>query len=123
MKISISIGGSALEGDFDQQVQYVREAEKLGVESVWSVEGWGSDAITPLAYLAAKTERIRLGTAIMQASARVPAMPAMTALTLAAVSLAISSSFLGVGILCQKAGFLRFIPSNIPSEHFLYESF
>ena len=84
MKISISIGGSALEGDFDQQVQYVREAEKLGVESVWSVEGWGSDAITPLAYLAAKTERIRLGTAIMQASARVPAMTAMTALTLAA---------------------------------------
>ena len=86
MKISISIGGSALEGDFDQQVQYVREAEKLGVESVWSVEGWGSDAITPLAYLAAKTERIRLGTAIMQASARVPAMTAMTALTLAAIS-------------------------------------
>ena len=54
MKISISIGGSALEGDFDQQVQYVREAEKLGVESVWSVEGWGSDAITPLAYLQLK---------------------------------------------------------------------
>jgi F420-dependent oxidoreductase-like protein len=88
MKVSIGIGGAASGGkrDFDDQVAYVQEAEKLGVDAVWTAEAWGQDAITPLAYLAAKTERIRLGTGIMQISARVPAMTAMTALTLAAIS-------------------------------------
>jgi F420-dependent oxidoreductase-like protein len=88
MKVSIGIGGAASGGkrDFDQQVEYVLEAEKLGVDTVWTAEAWGQDAITPLAYLAAKTERIRLGTGIMQISARVPVMTAMTALTLAAIS-------------------------------------
>lgn len=64
----------------------MQEAERLGVDTVWSAEAWGQDAVTPLAYLAAKTERIRLGTGIMQISARVPSMTAMTALTLAALS-------------------------------------
>lgn len=88
MKVSIAIGGPASGGrrDFDEQVVYVQEAEKLGVDTVWSAEAWGQDAVTPLAYLAAKTERIRLGTGIMQISARVPSMTAMTALTLAALS-------------------------------------
>jgi F420-dependent oxidoreductase-like protein len=88
MKVSIGIGGAASGGkrDFDEQVVYVQEAEKLGVDTVWSAEAWGQDAVTPLAYLAARTERIRLGTGIMQISARVPAMTAMTALTLAAIS-------------------------------------
>ena len=88
MKVSIGIGGAASGGkrDFDEQVTYVQEAEKLGVDTVWSAEAWGQDAVTPLAYLAARTERIRLGTGIMQISARVPAMTAMTALTLAALS-------------------------------------
>ena len=88
MKVSIGIGGAASGGrrDFDHQVSYVQEAEKLGVDTVWTAEAWGQDAVTPLAYLAAKTERIRLGTGIMQISARVPAMTAMTALTLAAIS-------------------------------------
>jgi F420-dependent oxidoreductase-like protein len=88
MKVSIGIGGAASGGrrDFDDQVSYVLEAEKLGVDTVWTAEAWGQDAVTPLAYLAAKTERIRLGTGIMQISARVPAMTAMTALTLAAIS-------------------------------------
>ncbi len=88
MKVSIGIGGAAsgARRDFDRQVSYVQEAEKLGVDTVWSAEAWGQDSITPLAYLAAKTERIRLGTGIMQISARVPAMTAMTALTLAALS-------------------------------------
>jgi F420-dependent oxidoreductase-like protein len=88
MKVSIAIGGPASGGrrDFDQQVSFVQEAEKLGVDTVWTAEAWGQDAITPLAFLAGKTERIRLGTGIMQISARVPSMTAMTALTLAALS-------------------------------------
>jgi F420-dependent oxidoreductase-like protein len=88
MKVSIGIGGAASgrKRDFDEQVEYVQEAEKLGVDTVWTAEAWGQDAISPLAYLAAKTERIRLGTGIMQISARVPSMTAMTALTMAAIS-------------------------------------
>jgi len=88
MKVSIGIGGAASgqRRDFEKQVEYVVEAEKLGVDAVWSAEAWGQDAIAPLAYLAGRTRRIRLGTGIMQISARVPAMTAMTALTMAAIS-------------------------------------
>jgi alkanesulfonate monooxygenase SsuD/methylene tetrahydromethanopterin reductase-like flavin-dependent oxidoreductase (luciferase family) len=88
MKVSIGIGGAASgqKRDFDQLVEYVVEAEKLGVDTVWTAEAWGQDAIAPLAYLAARTSRIRLGTGIMQISSRVPAMTAMTALTMAAIS-------------------------------------
>jgi F420-dependent oxidoreductase-like protein len=88
MKVSIGIGGAASgqRRDFDQLVEYVVEAEKLGVDTVWTAEAWGQDAIAPLAYLAARTSRIRLGTGIMQISSRVPAMTAMTALTMAAIS-------------------------------------
>jgi F420-dependent oxidoreductase-like protein len=67
-------------------VQFAVECERLGVDFCWSVEAWGQDAVAPLAYLAARTHRIRLGTGIMQISARVPAMTAMTALTMAAIS-------------------------------------
>ena len=88
MKVSIGIGGAASNArqEFAQQVAFVVEAEKLGVDAVWSAEAWGQDAVTPLAYLAARTERIRLGTGIMQISARTPSMTAMTALSLAAIS-------------------------------------
>ena len=88
MRVSIGIGGAAsgARRDFHEQVAFVREAEKLGVDSVWSAEAWGQDAVTPLGFLAARTERIRLGTGIMQISARTPSMTAMTALTLAALS-------------------------------------
>jgi F420-dependent oxidoreductase-like protein len=88
MKVSIGIGGAASgqRRDFDEQVEYVVEAEKLGVDAVWTAEAWGQDAIAPLAYIAARTKCIRLGTGIMQISARVPAMTAMTALTMAAIS-------------------------------------
>ena len=88
MKVSIGIGGAAsnAQRDFQRQVAFVLEAEKLGVDAVWSAEAWGQDAVTPLAYLAARTERIRLGTGIMQISARTPSMTAMTALSLAAIS-------------------------------------
>ncbi len=64
----------------------ILEAERLGFDSVWTAEAYGSDAITPLAWVGAQTTRIRLGTAIMQIPARTPAMCAMTAMTLDALS-------------------------------------
>ena len=72
--------------DMQEQLAYVQEAEKLGVHSVWTVEGWGYDAVTPLAFLAGHTNRIKLGTSIMQICARTPANIAMTALSLANLS-------------------------------------
>lgn len=88
MRIAIGIGGAASgrRNDFQEQVDFVREAERLGVDVVWSAEAWGQDAVVPLAYLAARTERVLLGSGIMQISARVPSMTAMTALTMATVS-------------------------------------
>jgi F420-dependent oxidoreductase-like protein len=64
----------------------IREAERLGFDSVWTAEAWGSDAVTPLAWIGAQTSRIRLGTAIMQLPGRSPANTAMTAMTLDALS-------------------------------------
>src|SRR5262245_14375173 len=64
----------------------ILEAEKLGYESVWTAEAYGNDAITPLTWIAARTSKIKLGTAIMQMPARTPAMTAMTAMTLDALS-------------------------------------
>ncbi len=60
----------------------VREAERLGFNSVWTAEAYGSDALTPLAWWGAATERVQLGTAIMQMSARTPAATAMAAITM-----------------------------------------
>jgi F420-dependent oxidoreductase-like protein len=60
----------------------VLEAERLGFDSVWSAEAYGSDAVTLLTWAAARTERIGVGTAIMQMPARTPAATAMTAITL-----------------------------------------
>ncbi|MEU1043350.1 LLM class F420-dependent oxidoreductase [Streptomyces sp. NPDC005551] len=59
-----------------------REAERLGYDSVWTAESWGSDAFTPLTWIAAHTSRIRLGTAVAQMAARSPTATAMHALTL-----------------------------------------
>jgi F420-dependent oxidoreductase-like protein len=66
----------------EQMVGLVQQAERLGYDSVWAAEAYGSDAVTPLAWLGALTSRIKLGSGIMQMSARVPAMTAMTAATL-----------------------------------------
>ena len=63
---------------FTDPTELVREAERLGYDSVWTAEAYGSDAVTPLAWLAGKTERIRLGTARLQIPARTPARTAMT---------------------------------------------
>ena len=74
------------DGDWAESVAYVQEAERLGVDIVWAAEAWGTDAVTPLAYLAAKTERILLGSGVFQLGVRSAAMQAMTALTLQHVS-------------------------------------
>lgn len=63
-------------------VDMVQEAERLGYDVVWAAESYGSDAVTPLAWLGALTRTIHLGTAIMQMAARTPAMTAMTAMSL-----------------------------------------
>jgi F420-dependent oxidoreductase-like protein len=66
----------------EDNVALAREADRLGFHSVWTAEAYGSDAVTTLTWLAAKTEKINVGTAIMQMTARAPAMTAMTAATL-----------------------------------------
>jgi len=63
-------------------LELVKEADRLGVYAVWTAEAYGSDAVSPLAWLGAQTERIKLGTAIMQMPGRTPANAAMTAMTL-----------------------------------------
>ena len=63
-------------------VGLAQEAEKLGFDAVFTAEAWGSDVFTPLAWIGAHTERIRLGTGVAQLSARTPTATAMAALTL-----------------------------------------
>jgi F420-dependent oxidoreductase-like protein len=63
-------------------VEAAQEAERLGYDSVWTAEAWGSDAFTPLAWIGAHTQRIKLGTSIVQISARTPTSTAMHTLTL-----------------------------------------
>ena len=84
MRVAISL--RAVDDDWPAASTYVVEAERLGVDFVWSYESWGHDAATPLAFMAARTSRIRLGTGIMQAGTRTPALVAMTAMTLASLS-------------------------------------
>jgi len=69
-------------GQMQLPVELVQEADRLGVYSVWTAEAYGSDAVSPLAWLGALTQRIHLGTAIMQMPGRTPANAAMTAMTL-----------------------------------------
>lgn len=72
--------------EFSETARHVVDAEAIGVDTVWSAEAWGTDGIVPLAYLAALTSRIRLATGILQITARVAPMTAMTAMTLDHVS-------------------------------------
>lgn len=85
VKIGISVGGYDRR-DIAATAAFVAEAERLGAAYAWSAEAWAQDAATTLAYIAARTERIVLGTGIMQISARAPSMTAMTALSLHALS-------------------------------------
>ena len=63
-------------------LEAIQEADRLGFDSVWTAEAYGSDALTPLAWWGSQTKNIRLGTSIMQMGARTPAATAMAAMTL-----------------------------------------
>ncbi len=80
MRLGLNVGywGAGMGGDLG----LVLEAERLGFHSVWVAEAYGSDAVTVLSWFAARTERIRVGSGILQIPARTPAMTAMTAATL-----------------------------------------
>ncbi len=86
MQLGLNVGYWGLRGDSAQDLELVREAERLGFAVVWVAEAYGSDAVSVLSYLAAKTEKIDIGSAILQIPARTPAMTAMTAATLDSLS-------------------------------------
>lgn len=80
MRLGLNIGYSGAR--IDPPLDMILEADRLGYYAVWSAEAYGSDCITPLAWVGALTKSIKLGSAIMQMPARTPAMTAMTAITL-----------------------------------------
>jgi F420-dependent oxidoreductase-like protein len=80
MRLGLNIAYWGAKAGLDMDL--VLEAERLGYDSVWAAEAWGSDAVTVLSWIAARTERIKAGSAILQMPARTPAMTAMTAVTL-----------------------------------------
>ncbi len=82
MKLGVHIGYWGLGLSSEDQLEIVQEAERLGYDSVWTAEAYGSDAATILGWIAGQTERIRIGSAIFQMPGRSPAMTAMTAATL-----------------------------------------
>lgn len=82
LALTLSYSGAAMSLDMAK----ILEAERLGYDSVWTAESYGSDAVTPAAWIAARTERVHVGTAIMQIGARTPTVTAMTAMTLDALS-------------------------------------
>jgi F420-dependent oxidoreductase-like protein len=84
MRLGLNIGYAGAQ--IDDVMPLVERADDLGYHSVWAAEAYGSDAVTVLAYIAARTRRIKVGTAILQMPARTPANTAMTAMTLDALS-------------------------------------
>src|SRR3712207_5505942 len=82
MRLGVHVGYWGLGLTAEEQLRIVQEAERLGYDSVWAAEAYGSDAATVLAWLAAGTERIALGSAIFQMPGRSAAMTAMTAATI-----------------------------------------
>jgi len=80
MRLGMMIGYSGAKVDLPFDL--IQEADRLGYHSVWTSEAWGSDAVTPLAWVGALTKQIKLGTGIMQMPGRTPANTAMTAMTL-----------------------------------------
>jgi F420-dependent oxidoreductase-like protein len=82
VKLGLSLGYAPPGTNPADLFPLVEEAERLGFDSVWVAEAWGTDAVSVLGWLAAKTERIKLGSAIMQIPGRTPANTAMTAATL-----------------------------------------
>jgi F420-dependent oxidoreductase-like protein len=84
MRLGLLLGAGGAQIKLNMEA--VLEAERLGFDSVWTGESWGADAVTPAAWVLARTTKIKAGTAIMQMSARTPAMTAQTAMTLNALS-------------------------------------
>src|SRR5271154_1823282 len=82
MQLGVHIGYWGLGLSSEDQLNIVQEAERLGYDSVWTAEAYGSDAATVLAWLAGQTSRIKLGSGIFQIPGRTPAMTAMTAATI-----------------------------------------
>ena len=82
LALNLNYSGSGISID----IAKIQEAERLGYASVWTAEAYGSDAVVPAAWIAARTEKIHVGTGIMQIPARTPAMTAMTAMTLDGLS-------------------------------------
>lgn len=80
MRLGLTIGYASV--NVRLPLDLVQEADRLGVYAVWTSEAYGSDAVSPLAWLGAQTQQIRLGTAIMQMPGRTPANTAMTAMTM-----------------------------------------
>src|SRR4051812_35347543 len=86
MRLALSLGYLSGSASPSGLLAAAQEAERLGYSAVWVAEAYGSDAPTLLAWIAGQTERIDLGSAILQIPARTPAMTAMTAATLDALS-------------------------------------
>ena len=82
MKLGLLLGFWGADGPPPGLIAVVREAEAIGFDSVWTSEGHGSDALTPLAWVGAHTSTIRLGTSVMHMAARAPAATAMAALSI-----------------------------------------
>ena len=80
MRLGLMLGYAARR--IELPMDLIQAAESLGVYAIWTAEAYGSDAVTPLAWIGAQTQRLKLGTAIMQMSGRTPANTAMTAMTL-----------------------------------------
>jgi F420-dependent oxidoreductase-like protein len=80
MRLGLSVGFSGSRVTLPMEL--IQEADRLGFHSAWTAEAYGSDAVTPAAWIAARTKRLKVGTAIMQIPARSAAMTAMTATTL-----------------------------------------
>ncbi len=94
MKLGVMLGYWI--GDFVDPIDTVLEAESLGFDSVWTAEAYGSDVFSPLCWIGARTTRIKLGTAVMQISARTPACTAMTAASIDRMSN--GRLILGIGV-------------------------
>ena len=86
LKLGLNLGYWGIGPQGDEAVEITRAVEKAGFDSVWAAESYGSDAVSVLAYLAAKTETIQLGAAILQVPARPPAAAAMAGATIDALS-------------------------------------
>lgn len=97
MPVKLGLGLTALGSQLDLPLAQVRHAERLGFDIVWTAEAYGGDGLTPLAWLAGQTERIRLGTSVLPVAARPPTTAAMSINTLDALA-GRGRAVLGLGV-------------------------